>query len=101
VNIALLFFLLITHGCGVPVSWAARHTTVCLDGHFKVINHIDALTSRWLFFRVSYMIMPFASVVGGSVFSNSSSVLMEVLLYSFHIQSHASHVDRLEHGKCN
>jgi len=26
-----LFFLLITHGCGAPASWAARHTTVCLD----------------------------------------------------------------------
>jgi len=31
VKIALLFFLLITHGCGAPASWAAWHTTVCLD----------------------------------------------------------------------
>jgi len=31
VKIALLFFLLITHGCGTPASWAARYTTVCLD----------------------------------------------------------------------
>jgi len=31
VKIALLFFLLITHGFGAPASWAARHTTVCLD----------------------------------------------------------------------
>jgi len=31
VKITLLFFLLITHECGVPASWAARHTTVCLD----------------------------------------------------------------------
>jgi len=30
-KIALLFFLLITHGCGTPASWAARHTTMCLD----------------------------------------------------------------------
>jgi len=31
VKIALLFFLLITHVCGAPASWATRHTTVCLD----------------------------------------------------------------------
>jgi len=31
VKIAFLFFLLITHLCGAPASWAARHTTVCLD----------------------------------------------------------------------
>jgi len=31
VKIAFLFFLLITHWCGAPASWAARHTTVCLD----------------------------------------------------------------------
>jgi len=31
VKIALLFFWLITHGCGTPASWAARHTTMCLD----------------------------------------------------------------------
>jgi len=30
-KIALLFFLLITHGCGEPGSWATRHTTMCLD----------------------------------------------------------------------
>jgi len=33
VKIALLFFLLITHGCGAPASWAIWHTTVCLDAH--------------------------------------------------------------------
>jgi len=31
VKIALLFFLLISHGCGALTSWGARHTTVCLD----------------------------------------------------------------------
>jgi len=31
VKFAFLFFLLITHWCGAPASWAARHTTVCLD----------------------------------------------------------------------
>jgi len=31
VKIALLFFLLITHGCGALASLAARHTNVCLD----------------------------------------------------------------------
>jgi len=30
-KIALLFFLLITHGCGAPASLATQHTTVCLD----------------------------------------------------------------------
>jgi len=30
-KIALLFFLLITHRCGAPASWAAQNTTVCLD----------------------------------------------------------------------
>jgi len=30
-KITLFFFLLITHGCGAPASWAARHTTMCLD----------------------------------------------------------------------
>jgi len=34
VKIALLFVLLITHGCGVPASWAARHTNVRLDIKF-------------------------------------------------------------------
>jgi len=31
VKITFLFFLLITHWCGAPASWATRHTTVCLD----------------------------------------------------------------------
>ena len=31
VKITLLFFLLIYLRCGVPVSWATRHTTVCLN----------------------------------------------------------------------
>jgi len=35
VKITLLFFLLITQGCGAPASWAARHTTVCLDTKVK------------------------------------------------------------------
>jgi len=39
VKIALLFFLLITHGCGAPASWAARHTIVCLD--IQSINKDD------------------------------------------------------------
>jgi len=30
-KIVLLFFLLITHGCGLQASWTARHTTMCLD----------------------------------------------------------------------
>jgi len=30
-KITLLFFLLITHGCGVLTSWATLHTTICLD----------------------------------------------------------------------
>ena len=31
VKIAFSFFLLIHSRCGAPTSWAARHTTVCLD----------------------------------------------------------------------
>jgi len=30
VKIALLFFLLITHRCGAPASWATQDTTMCL-----------------------------------------------------------------------
>jgi len=42
VKIALLFFLLITHGCGTLASLAARHTTMCLDnGIMKRINHLE------------------------------------------------------------
>ena len=26
-----------THGCYAPASWAARHTTVCLDAVFSVL----------------------------------------------------------------
>ena len=26
-----------THGCCAPASWAARHTTVCLDVHKAVV----------------------------------------------------------------
>ena len=33
------FFLSIYSRCGVPASWAARHTTVCLD-----IDHSDFFT---------------------------------------------------------
>ena len=29
-----------THGCCVPASWAARHTTVCLDYKFKEKSEI-------------------------------------------------------------
>jgi len=51
VKIAFLFFLLITHLCGAPASWAARHTTVCLDtpnmDMVKVVNYI------WYFLNVS------------------------------------------------
>jgi len=35
-KIALLFFLLITHGCGAPASLATRDITVCLD--IKLFN---------------------------------------------------------------
>jgi len=56
VKIAFLFFLLITHLCGAPASWAARHTTVCLDndiliGHsFILYNENDKfyISIAWL-----------------------------------------------------
>jgi len=42
VKIAFLFFLLITHLCGAPASWAARHTTVCLDSMMIVVKmHVN------------------------------------------------------------
>jgi len=45
VKIAFLFFLLITHLCGAPASWAARHTTVCLDIFSSLKNdYVDAET---------------------------------------------------------
>ena len=37
VKIAFSFFLLIYSRCGAPTSWAARHTTVCLDHSITVI----------------------------------------------------------------
>jgi len=39
VRIVFLFFLLITHGCGAPASWAARHTTMCFDLNFTKWTH--------------------------------------------------------------
>ena len=36
VKITFSFFLLICSRCGAPASWAARHTTVCLDIGFFV-----------------------------------------------------------------
>jgi len=36
-----LFFLLKTHGCGTQASWAAQHTTVCLDlEHSQTCNNV-------------------------------------------------------------
>jgi len=43
VKIAFLFFLLITHWCGAPASWAARHTTVCLDNNNNNNNNNNNL----------------------------------------------------------
>ena len=31
-----------THGCYAPASWAARHTTVCLDYDMPSIPHFEA-----------------------------------------------------------
>jgi len=68
VKIALLFFLLITHGYGTPASWATRHTTVCLDHGFGVLAswvtwhyHVSWL-SHWqcwgsYFLKVIYYIL--------------------------------------------
>ena len=30
-----------THGCYAPASWAARHTTVCLDNNHEYVNRIN------------------------------------------------------------
>jgi len=42
-KIVLLFFLLITHGCGMPASWGIWHTTVCLDMYHYVYDICDLL----------------------------------------------------------
>ena len=34
-----------THGCYAPASWAARHTTVCLD-KASIITHLFILISK-------------------------------------------------------
>ena len=32
-----------THGCCAPASWAARHTTVCLDKGFTIFTRSEVL----------------------------------------------------------
>jgi len=39
-KIVFLFFLLIIHWCGAVASWAARHTTVCLDMKGLLISRV-------------------------------------------------------------
>ena len=36
-----------SHGCGVLVSWAARHTTVCLNGTTRCIVCLTCTTNLW------------------------------------------------------
>jgi len=49
-----------THGCGVPASWAARHTTVCLDYHkviiFIIKTFIIAILCKFPDTIVSYLL---------------------------------------------
>ena len=40
VKIAFYFFLFIYSRCGAPTSWAARHTTVCLDTTYIMVFEI-------------------------------------------------------------
>ena len=40
------FFLSIYSRCGAPASWAARHTTVCLDLSAAGGMHSQTLVSR-------------------------------------------------------
>ena len=34
-----------THGCYAPASWAARHTTVCLDVGVDIFLHLNILSN--------------------------------------------------------
>ena len=43
------FFLSIYSRCGVPASWAARHTTVCLDMYYIICIFTDKIKSACLF----------------------------------------------------
>ena len=40
------FFLSIYSRCGAPASWAARHTTVCLDIYHLICLLMDSSLSR-------------------------------------------------------
>ena len=42
------FFLSVYSRCGAPASWAARHTTVCLDVT-TLLGRILALYSKYLY----------------------------------------------------
>jgi len=48
-KLSFLFFLLITHWCGAPASWAAQHTTVCLDISLYVKWTLDKTVYVWYF----------------------------------------------------
>jgi len=54
-KIVFLFFLLITHWCGAPASWAARHTTVCLD--LKLRDH------WWYYNKILYHHAPLSCLL--------------------------------------
>ena len=37
-----------THGCCAPASWAARHTTVCLDLYISIVGTVSNIFSLLL-----------------------------------------------------
>jgi len=74
VKIAFLFFLLITHWCGAPASWAARHTTVCLD------LFVSLMSKYYLEVVVKVIYVPFTAPDNIYVFVTKLMILLKIFL---------------------
>jgi len=87
VKIAFLFFLLITHWCGASASWAARHTTVCLD-YFTIITHSRSRILVGMFLGVPLQFCPanlpsVLGVVGKGITSSPEKKLKKKNKYGY------------------
>ena len=56
-KIAFSFFMLIYSRCGTPASWAARHTTVCLDRAVIKINFVKKASYQTFYMKIRQTFM--------------------------------------------
>ena len=80
VKMTFSFFLSIYSRCGAPASWAARHTTVCLD-LCRFYSHVESCSMyMWHCFLLSYSIA-FNELLKISCLLSTSQVYGALFIY--------------------